>query len=509
MTERSFGSTRNDWVGIVTNVNDPHQSGRVQVRVFGQHDDRVNIPDSALPWAQVLQPVTSAALGRAGTAPVGMMVGTRVFGIWLEGDRQYPLIQGTLGRAGAPIPGQTQGGAPAVNTAVGSIPAAAQGSPSNPYTQLANNRIEVATANTSTLETVTRDQGTILTVAVEDGMQFANTPTVGSAEPGEKDPVTLLQQVDPQNLLSSLPCLRPAATEIRINIDLASIAEGFIAMLADALTRAILELMDRLGINAILRAIESAASALANFSDAVNALLSGGICAAPAALNSMAAGTRALARSYANIQQAVNRGDNTTAGIRSSLGLITTAPLSRVPVASFRPISVVTEVPVGYVQEYYGYDNDPYPGYIRWKSIDESGDPVFTLRNGQPNFESAKQHTSFEISALTSAALGSAFQTGTISTSNLENILAQVSGFAQAQALVRTMGSGDPTRILLASARLIPQIYSNITGLFNARFTVSILPSQDAINRSMQRFTQVQTVLAQRRARLEQAFRRI
>ena len=35
---RSLGQPVGWWVGIVTNVMDPHRSGRVQVRVFGRQD---------------------------------------------------------------------------------------------------------------------------------------------------------------------------------------------------------------------------------------------------------------------------------------------------------------------------------------------------------------------------------------------------------------------------------------------------------------------------------------
>ena len=80
MTERNLGESVRMWFGIVTNVMDPQRSGRVQVRVFGRHDDRVNIPDSDLPWATISQSATSAAHGRIGTAPVGLVVGSKVFG---------------------------------------------------------------------------------------------------------------------------------------------------------------------------------------------------------------------------------------------------------------------------------------------------------------------------------------------------------------------------------------------------------------------------------------------
>src|ERR1700734_370303 len=57
LTERNYGKSQNDWVGIVTNVKDPDMDGRVQVRVHGQHDDQTNIPDTDLPWSKPEQDI--------------------------------------------------------------------------------------------------------------------------------------------------------------------------------------------------------------------------------------------------------------------------------------------------------------------------------------------------------------------------------------------------------------------------------------------------------------------
>ena len=78
MTEASLGSSFSWWVAKVVNVKDPDQSGRVQIRIFCKHDDEKNIPDKDLPWAMPLQPVTSAAIGKLGTAPLGLVKDSKV-----------------------------------------------------------------------------------------------------------------------------------------------------------------------------------------------------------------------------------------------------------------------------------------------------------------------------------------------------------------------------------------------------------------------------------------------
>jgi hypothetical protein len=91
----------NLYVAEVRNVkDDPTKSGRVQIRMYGRHDDEQNIKDEDLPWALPLQPITSAATNRVGIIPTGLRVGSRVIVSFLEDDeaRQYPIILGSFAR---------------------------------------------------------------------------------------------------------------------------------------------------------------------------------------------------------------------------------------------------------------------------------------------------------------------------------------------------------------------------------------------------------------------------
>jgi hypothetical protein len=89
MTERSFAGIENRmWFGVVSSVMDPDKEGRVQVRIHGKHDDETNIPNEMLPWSKPMQSVTSAAHNKIGHAPVGAIVGTSVFGFYLDADQQ-------------------------------------------------------------------------------------------------------------------------------------------------------------------------------------------------------------------------------------------------------------------------------------------------------------------------------------------------------------------------------------------------------------------------------------
>lgn len=515
MTERNFGRATNSFIAEVADVNDPHQAGRVRIRIYGRHDDKTNIPDSSLPFAQVIQPVTSAANGRMGTAPVGLTVGSKVIGMWIDADQQLPVILGSVGRAGDPIPGQTVNGAPAVNIETGSIPGSSQGVAANPYTVLNGNRVSIADIDSrqANVTSVPVNTGTVITEAVEDGMQFPNAPTTGSAEASETNVLQILRRVDPTSSISALPCLPSNALQLQIQIDLGSIAAGLINTVTNAVINALLQLADSLGITQVLNAIQSAANGIANFSDALKALASGGLCGAPRPLASINAGTQALARSYSSLQKAAAQAGNAPNAIRAALGTATGTIISNVPSALFRPIQVSPTIPVGFVQEYYAADADPYPGYIKW--IDPNNpdtEPVFALRDGQPNFSSASQHVEYDVTQVAIGALRSAI-TGGNSAQALTAAMDQIVGVGQVQGMIRSMGNGfNPSSVAgmaALAAKLAPTILSAVQGNFQARISVSVLPNASALNNAATKFTRLQTSLEMRRARLETAMRRI
>lgn len=93
------------YIGVVEDRVDPEYLGRVKVRVFGIHTENKNkIPTDSLPWAQVVMPVNSASLGGIGDSATGILPGSWVALVFLDGDnKQQPLILGTVpGEASPP-----------------------------------------------------------------------------------------------------------------------------------------------------------------------------------------------------------------------------------------------------------------------------------------------------------------------------------------------------------------------------------------------------------------------
>lgn len=97
MTTRDIGEEGFRWFfGFVEDINDPDELGQVKVRVPDIHGD---MPIDNLPWATMVTPVNSASLMEVGIAPVGLKVGSMVFGFFADGkEYNIPVIVGSINK---------------------------------------------------------------------------------------------------------------------------------------------------------------------------------------------------------------------------------------------------------------------------------------------------------------------------------------------------------------------------------------------------------------------------
>lgn len=87
-------STLFEWfIGIVVNIDDPDQLGKVQIRIFNLHTD--DVPDELLPWATIAAPATSASINGIGLSPTGIKPKSTVIGFFTDTHKQFPKILGT------------------------------------------------------------------------------------------------------------------------------------------------------------------------------------------------------------------------------------------------------------------------------------------------------------------------------------------------------------------------------------------------------------------------------
>lgn len=106
-----FGMNLVWFFGVVEDRNDPIKLGRVRVRCHTWHtEDKKLLPTGSLPWAQCIQPVTSAATSGIGRSPTGLVEGSWVFGFFMDGQgAQKPMIMGSLAGIPTEEPDLTKG----------------------------------------------------------------------------------------------------------------------------------------------------------------------------------------------------------------------------------------------------------------------------------------------------------------------------------------------------------------------------------------------------------------
>ena len=92
-----YGDDSRWFIGVVSQIGDIRNLGRVRVRVFGIHnEDTAKVKISDLPWASVVVPVTQGGVSGS-TMPDGIQVGAQVYGIFLDGKHsQSPLVLGSI-----------------------------------------------------------------------------------------------------------------------------------------------------------------------------------------------------------------------------------------------------------------------------------------------------------------------------------------------------------------------------------------------------------------------------
>jgi hypothetical protein len=86
------------WIGQVENNKDPKNSGRIQVRIVGQHNREGDItPTADLPWANVTMPLNVPfTTGGTTGATNNIQIGGWVIGFFMDNECQRPLVIGSI-----------------------------------------------------------------------------------------------------------------------------------------------------------------------------------------------------------------------------------------------------------------------------------------------------------------------------------------------------------------------------------------------------------------------------
>ena len=168
---------------------------------------------------------------------------------------------------------------------------------------------------------------------------------------------------------------------------------------------------------------------------------------------------------------------------------------------SAKPSSTYTlsAAPDGYIQQYYTVDKDPYPGYIEWKDPNGTNPSVYTPRNGEPNYASAQEHTTFAAQNHFTATIGNTLLSGQpLSFDTLAKAVSGSLNFTKTFGLAKVLGAGFGTaQTAGVVAALIPTVVSTVNSAFqpnNSKARYAAEKSSQAINNLME----AQAILARK-----------
>jgi hypothetical protein len=496
MTDRNFGGNL-FWIAEVVNVYDPDQSGRVQIRIFGRFDDDQNIPDDDLPWALPLQPITSAAYGKLGTAPLGLVKGSKVMGLWMDADQQYPIILGSMGKAGDPMEdGADTDGIPEIDITTGSIPGPAINQsdpvPNNPYSKLYTARITIDAINKAggfkEIAKYIPAVGVINMRQVDNLLKEPKKPTSASADKSDtSDILDIMKVIDPNKLSRVLPGAGDGFNAVK----------GIMSLTSPKGTRS----MSQGGIQG-LAGIMSGKMNLNGFMGPLTALTKTGI---------LPPDIQKALKSALVVVAAVSKKNG---GRYTSHGVSYVVPKHNSAIGSPPANLMVANPPDTYVQQYYALDKEPYPGYIEWK--DSTGTAkVYTLRNGQPHYATPHEHIQANATLNLELTMGSVLlknaikNNGQFTTAMTQGDITKIASALTnshnnvvADGIKKVLGNNiDLKNIIKLASKFIPQMAGALNSISSGHLPKSVLSSSagDSINK----FAQNQSRLAMKKKEMK------
>jgi hypothetical protein len=466
----------NIFLAEVRNIKDPHRQGRVQIRVYGVHDNEQTVKDADLPWALPLLPTTSASTGKVGVIPTGMLVGSRVLGVFLDPDtKKYPFIIGTYPRAYKPSDQNDNTGGVEGNdkSSVGvDIPSSGNPKPPGAADNLGKTPTNPAVGG-KPLDTEKdkynkaqyKDNGEGPDGIDEARKKFApkaDEPTIAGAPLGLDLP-SAIKMIDPLGTAQSLAQMFIALSIVKSIMNLTSKSgnsSGVKTTVIDALSGALCILSNKYGYTTVIDVFTE--------------------CLANGAINQ-------IDPQYRNI---VTEALGSLIKKASQHG-VDNLPISNKPDIIYHtetdpvPLPIKGAPPDLYIQQYYDSASDPWKGFIQWKG--PNGDYVYTVRGPSDYpFSSAQNH----VYSLAEEHLANALD---IYIKNKKLTAAVLNGLLQ-QSLIVTQNNGIE-KTLGKNSSLNPALLLGILGSVGVAINLaqSLLPdtalNTGSVSKSLMTFT--------------------
>ena len=422
--------------GEIRNVKDPDHQGKVQVRVYGYNDNEQKFKDENLQWALPLLPVTSASTGGVGTLPHGTVVGSRVFGAFLDETQKHMVILGTFPRAYEPRdPTDNTGGKEGVKpetkgtdlVKAGNVPdpekTIADNRGKNPFNYLFGKVFDTDNDKYNEARFTNNGEGKPgVNTARDMFAPKANDPTIAGTT--GMDLPSAIKNVDPlgtaQTLIQFFTQMALVANMMKLTNKSGS-SSGVKAVVIDAFTGALKRLSNKFGFETIINIFTVC-------------LGNGGIYSIDVQYRDIV--TRAIAKL---IEDTAEYGFSNFPVYENPRIIYQTKtdPVPK-PIYGFAPDL--------YVQQFYDSASDPWKGFIEWKG--PNGDLIYTVR-GVEDYPWAS-HQDYMYSQAENElfyALSPFIKKGSISASELNIILEKCMTTTLNNGIERTLGKGTSNNL--------------------------------------------------------------
>jgi len=495
----------NFFMAEVRDTNDPSKSGKVKIRIYGNHDDEQAIKDDDLPWATVLLPITSASTQKVGHIPTGLIKGSRVFGCFIDDhERQVPLVLGSFYRAAQPSGQDNAGGQEDLKH---------YGKGTDTPSDGVGEQDAGKTPNNTTLggtETSKSDDYNKATFVDPGAGPDAISTALSKFAPNGKETTTA--GVDPSKDLpdaiaqvgTSGEVLKQLVSKLNAVLGIMKMANpsgsgggggssspnsspptqsGIPETLVQAMTGALTYYCDQYSFLYVLNLLTNTFSngGFYNLESINQSIMSESILTL---MNNFAKyGANNLPYTPTPNWNVIPPGTTTFPSPIVGTGL--------------------DGAPTYYVQQYYSLTNDPYPGFIQWEG--PTNDFVYTIRDGQPNYASATAAVLDQAQTEFQTLLYPFIVANLLTADDLNIILDTVNTHAQTNGAESALGSGSSTDIMGLAMQLLGMAGSMLN------LSISSLPNTvlnvDSMTQTIQKFAKNASIAKQMMNKAEGAFK--
>jgi len=467
-------NNNNVFIAEVRNIKDPWKAGRVQIRVYGNHDNEQDIKDDDLPWATPLQPITSAATGKVGIIPVGMVVGSRVFGLFIDDARQHPIILGTFARAAKLNGDDNSGGQEGLDKTGNDVPS--PGRPKETQGKTPNNaavddsQIDPTGAKYNEAPYKEDDKG-------QDGFDYSrkqNAPnadkaTIAALDPSLKLPDAIAQVGTSGEVLKNM-------------MSLLNIVKGIMAMANSGSGSGAAGGGGTGVVKTVTTALTGALAIIANKYGFLNVI-------------------QILTKTFSGDAFYQLEQDYDTIMIEAIVSLVSNAakygttdiPYPTTPTVIYQSVNTPVPQPIYgfapdfYVQQYYSPDSDPWPGFVQW--LGPKGDYIYTVRGAtQPNYSTPQQAVYDAAQTQLANLLSPYFENGVITVQDFNKILDEVSTTTTNNGTNAILGNNSSSNIMAMAMQLLGIIGSMINQAQSSHLPSSVL-NVGSMTETLNKFT--------------------